>query len=131
MLVYWSSSSENTHRFVQKLGFQNKRILNGEDPFIICEPYFLMTPTFADVNGRGAVPKPVIKFLNIEENRRNLLGVFGGGNRNFGEMFGIGAKIISYKCQVPLLYLFELSGTEEDISQVKDKVNSWKNNTRI
>ncbi len=82
-------------------------------------PYVLITPTYADGEGRGAVPKKVIHFLNIPINRSNLLGVIGMGNRNFGATFALAARIIAQKCNVPVLDRIELAGTQEDISRVR------------
>lgn len=119
-IVYWSSSSRNTERFVSRIGVETFKI--GADFGRAEKPFFLALPTYDDGTGRGAVPKAVIRFLNIQENRSLLKGVIGGGNRNFGERFGIGAKIVANKCQVPLVYLFELSGTDYDVDQVKTRI---------
>ena len=47
-----------------------------------------------------------------------LRGVIAGGNTNFGEAFGVAGDIIAAKCEVPMLYRFELFGTEEDVFAV-------------
>ena len=82
-------------------------------------PYVLISPTFADGEGRGAVPKQVIRFLNDPDRRALLRGVIATGNRNFGATFALSGKVISDKCNVPVLYRFELSGTDLDISRVQ------------
>lgn len=94
----------------------------------IDEPFILMTPTYADGEGKGAVPKQVIRFLNDEKNRRFLRGVIASGNRNFGQFYAHAGDVISKKCQVPYLYRFELMGTEDDVKIVKDRMKelSWK-----
>ncbi|MGH3558906.1 MAG: ribonucleotide reductase stimulatory protein, partial [Mycobacterium sp.] len=73
-LVYFSSVSENTHRFVQKLGIPATRIpLHG--CIEVDQPYVLVLPTYGggratpNINDGGYVPKQVIKFLNNEHNR--------------------------------------------------------------
>ena len=70
-LVYFSSASENTHRFVQKLGLPAQRIpLTSKDAALhVTEPYVLVVPTYGGGNGAGAVPRQVVKFLNDEANR--------------------------------------------------------------
>ncbi len=121
LIVYFSSRSENTHRFVGKLGMRAARIPLGagdRDP-LVREPYVLIVPTFAGADGRGAVPKQVIRFLNDADNRNHLRGVIAAGNSNFGEMFGLAGNVISRKCQVPYLYRFELLGTAEDVANVR------------
>ena len=48
LLVYFSSASENTHRFVGKLGFPSARIpLHPKDPPLqVGEEYVLLVPTY-------------------------------------------------------------------------------------
>jgi protein involved in ribonucleotide reduction len=120
-IVYFSSQSNNTHRFVQRLGLKAKRIPispKEEDPEVDA-PFVLITPTFAGADGKGAVPKQVVRFLNEQKNRDLLCGVIAGGNTNFGRMYGIGGRRVAEKCNVPLLYRFELLGTDEDVQHVK------------
>lgn len=116
-LVYFSSRSENTHRFVGKLGMRSIRIPTGE-AITVDEPYVLVVPTYCGDGGKGAVPKPVIGFLNDPGNRTLIRGVVAAGNSNFGETYGLAGDVISKKCGVPYLYRFELLGTEEDVANV-------------
>jgi len=120
LIVYYSSRSENTHRFVEKLGLRAARIPLGAEDVLIREPYVLISPTYSGDGGKGAVPKQVIRFLNDTENRSNIRGVIAAGNSNFGETYGLAGDVISQKCQVPYLYRFELLGTAEDVANVKD-----------
>lgn len=122
MLVYFSSASGNTAHFVAQLGLPALRIpLDAEAPMPEPdEPYVLISPTYSDGEGRGAVAKPVIRFLNDERRRRLLRGVIGAGNRNFGAFFGHAGRVIADKCQVPLLYRFELAGTSQDVTRVRE-----------
>lgn len=78
-LVYFSSVSENTHRFVQKLGIPATRIpLHGR--IEVDEPYVLILPTYGGgranpgLDAGGYVPKQVIAFLNNDHNRAQLRG---------------------------------------------------------
>ncbi len=120
-LVYYSSTSENTHRFVTKLGMKATRLPvdAGSEPPQVNEPFVLVLPTYGGGENKGAVPKPVIRFLNIEANRSLIRGVIAAGNTNFGTAFCIAGDIVAQKCAVPLLYRFELLGTEEDVANVK------------
>jgi protein involved in ribonucleotide reduction len=119
-LVYFSSRSENTHRFVANLGLPACRIpLRADDGLKVSTPFVLVVPTYCGGDGGGAVPKQVIRFLNVAENRANLCGVIAAGNSNFGATFGLAGDIISSKCQVPYLYRFELTGTAEDVANVR------------
>lgn len=129
LIVYFSSPTGNTKRFVDSLEIDNVRIpVSAKEEFpTMTEPYVLVSPTYAHEDGSRAVPKQVIKFLNISQNREWLQGVIGSGNRNFGEYFALAGQIIAKKCNVPLLYRFELSGTSTDIKIVKEGVKKlWR-----
>lgn len=119
MLVYFSSVTENTSRFIQKLGVPALRIpLKTADAalFTVEEDFVLVTPTY----GQGKVPPQVVKFLNLEQNRVRCKGVIGSGNRNFYEDFAKAGVTVSAKLQVPLLYRFELAGTHEDVTKTQE-----------
>ncbi|QBQ08175.1 ribonucleotide reductase [Spiroplasma gladiatoris] len=130
MIVYFSSISNNTHRFMQKLNLPNLRIPYYEDEKLeVNQDYVLITPTYAGGGNitAGAVPKQVIKFLNDKTNRSFCRGVIASGNTNFGDTYAIAGPIISKKLQVPLLYQFELLGTEHDLIEIKNiLINFWK-----
>ena len=126
-LVYFSSVSGNTHRFVEKLGLPARRIplYPKDDPLVMDEEFVLMVPTYGGGNGHGAVPKQVIKFLNDERNRSRIRGVISGGNTNFGEAYCLAGDIISAKCRVPHMYRFELLGTPRDVQKVHDGLEEF------
>jgi protein involved in ribonucleotide reduction len=133
-LIYFSSTSDNTHRFVQKLGLPSERIpLRPADPFLhASEPYVLVLPTYGGGNEGGAVPRQVIKFLNDEDNRALIRGVIAAGNTNFGEAYCIAGDIIAAKCRVPYLYGFELMGTAEDVRSVREGLGRfWQRQSQI
>ena len=119
-LVYFSSASGNTARFVTRLGWPALRIpVSPKDAMPVpALPYVLICPTFADGEGRGAVPRQVIHFLNDPDRRAGLRGVIATGNRNFGATYALAGRVISDKCNVPVLYRFELAGTDLDIARV-------------
>ena len=120
-LIYFSSASENTKRFVDKLGTDAARIplYPKDEPLTAVEPYVLVVPTYGGTGGEGSVPKQVIRFLNNPHNRRLLRGVIGAGNTNFGDNYCMAGYIIADKCKVPHLYRFELMGTPEDVDRVQ------------
>ncbi|MDN4471848.1 class Ib ribonucleoside-diphosphate reductase assembly flavoprotein NrdI [Demequina zhanjiangensis] len=128
-LVYFSSTSENTKRFIDKLGVPADRIpLRPKDePLTVDEPYVLVLPTYGGGNEGGAVPKQVIKFLNDEHNRSLIRGVISAGNTNFGTAYCIAGDIVAAKCHVPHLYKFELFGTQDDVTAVREGLDDlWK-----
>lgn len=120
-IVYFSSVTNNTDRFVKKLGMEAKRIplLRTDPELTVDEEFVLIVPTYGGGNNRGAVPKQVIKFLNNEHNRSFIRGVISAGNTNFGKAYCLAGDIISAKCQVPHMYKFELLGTQDDVAKVR------------
>ena len=129
-LIYFSSVSNNTHRFVGKLGLPEQSTarlpLHTKDETLeAAEPFVLILPTYGADGGRGSVPKQVIKFLNDERNRRHIRGVISAGNTNFGEAYCLAGDIISAKCQVPHMYKFELFGTPRDVTRVHDGLEEF------
>lgn len=121
-VVYFSSASGNTHRFVEKLGCSAERIPlhAGDPPLQVHRPYVLVVPTYGGGNHAGAVPRQAIRFLNDAGNRAHLRGVIAAGNTNFGAAYGIAGAIIAAKCGVPHLYTFELMGTPDDVERVRE-----------
>ncbi|MGY6172352.1 class Ib ribonucleoside-diphosphate reductase assembly flavoprotein NrdI [Candidatus Mycoplasma pogonae] len=122
-VVYFSSISNNTHRFIQKLGFENARIPYDIDQDLkVNKEYVLIVPTYSGggEHTSGAVPKQVIKFLNNKNNRELCRGVIASGNTNFGNTFAIAGPILSKKLNVPLLFQFELLGTQADVENIQN-----------
>lgn len=119
-IVFFSNVSNNTARFVDKLGTPALRIpiLAKEQPLLVTEPYVLIVPTYGGGVAKGAVPVQVKKFLNNETNRSLARGVISGGNINFGAAFCIAGDEISRKLAIPYLYRFEVLGTPEDVDNV-------------
>lgn len=126
-LVYFSSISGNTHRFVEKLGCPALRIplYSTEEPLLADEPYVLILPTYGGGPETRAVPKQVIRFLNDERNRKLIRGVIAAGNTNFGDAYGIAGDIVATKLQVPHLYRFELFGTPDDVRAVQEGLEKF------
>ena len=126
LVVYFSSATENTKRFVEKLGLPSQRIpLRRNDPELnVDEPYVLICPTYGggvSVSSGNSRPVPgqVIRFLNNEGNRSLIRGVIAAGNSNFGADYCLAGKVIADKCKVPYLYRFELMGSAEDVAHVR------------
>ncbi|WP_129657394.1 class Ib ribonucleoside-diphosphate reductase assembly flavoprotein NrdI [Rothia halotolerans] len=120
-LVYFSSASENTRRFVERLERTATRIPlrpRIEGRIRVSRPYVLVVPTYGGGERAGAVPKQVGAFLNDPVNRGLLRGVIAAGNTNFGEHYCLAGPVIAAKCRVPELYRFELLGTRRDIDRV-------------
>jgi protein involved in ribonucleotide reduction len=124
-VVYFSSVSENTKRFVEKLGFPNYRIplqLSEAGSYTHDRDSVLVTPTYGGGNDNATVPKQVVKFLNNPENRKHIKAVIAGGNTNFGEHFCRAGEIIAKKLGVPMIYRFEITGTPEEVVEAKERI---------
>lgn len=125
-IVYFSSVSENTKRFVEKLGIRNQRIgLYLKDPLLVVEsPYVLVVPTYGGGGStrQGAVPKQVIRFLNHKPNRDLIRGVVAMGNTNFGAAYCKAGPIISEKTGAPILGYVEIFGDNEDVEEIRRKI---------
>lgn len=133
MIVYFSNVSNFTHRFVEKLEVPASRIpIKAEEAgtFTISEPSTLILPTYG-ANGRDFVPRQVIRFLNQEQNRLLIDSVIGSGNINFLEDYCRGADIVAEKLQVPLLYRFELAGTQDDVENVREGLARWATRSQM
>lgn len=129
-IIYFSSSTENTHRFVQRVGLPAVRLpLRRSDPAVVGDaPYVLITPSYGGgrMEPRYAIPKQVMAFLKDETSRSNCVGVISSGNTNFGEAYLVAGRLLSAKLQVPVLYGFELLGTPDDVTKVREGlVASW------
>lgn len=125
--MYFSSASENTHRFVGKLGFRGVRIplRRRDEPLTVDEEYVLVVPTYGGGSVKGAVPKQVITFLNDPRNRSLCRGVIASGNTNFGEAYCLAGDIIASKLGVPFLYRYELLGTPTDVVRVRQGLEDF------
>ncbi|WP_145943420.1 class Ib ribonucleoside-diphosphate reductase assembly flavoprotein NrdI [Corynebacterium glyciniphilum] len=122
LLVYFSSVSENTRRFIGKVGLPSARIplRRGDPPLAVRQPFVLVTPTYGGGASGRTVPRQVIHFLNDPANRQWIRGVITAGNTNFGAAYCAAGPIIARKCEVPELYRFELLGTRRDVDTVHD-----------
>lgn len=131
-VIYYSTKSENTHRFIQKLECESFRlpVKTGEVP-VIDFPYVLAFPTYGGGYLEGAIPPVVKDFLNTPENRNLLRGVIGLGNTNFGNAFCLGGRLVASKCNVPMLREVEIMGTVDDVVAVNDAINQLKGKVNV
>ncbi|MDN6259674.1 MAG: class Ib ribonucleoside-diphosphate reductase assembly flavoprotein NrdI [Corynebacterium sp.] len=137
LIVYFSSTTRNTDRFVHKLELPAARIplRRSDEPLVVGEPFVLVCPTYgggASITGDDSrpVPKQVIRFLNDPGNRALLRGVIASGNLNFGKDFCRSGDVIAAKCGVPYLYRFELMGTPDDVTRVREGLAEFEDSLR-
>lgn len=124
-IVYFSHYSGNTKKFVEKITDNATRIpikWDESEPLIVDKPYVLFVPTYGGGNDNHVVPKQVVKFLNILDNRQNIKAVVGMGNTNFGEHYCRGADVIARKTGVPVIYRVEITGTLDDVVEVNKRM---------
>lgn len=132
LVVYFSGKTESTHRFVGKLGLSNTlRLERGGPPPLVEDKFILICPSYGGGSVKGSIPQEVYDFLNVRGNRDNLIGVIGAGNTNFGTAYCQAARMVSDKCNVPLLYKFELMGSETDVNNVKIGVKNLGKNQQF
>lgn len=131
-IVYFSNISENTKRFIDRLGLPAVRIpvRRVDEIPVVSDPYVLIVPTYGgslEITGKSgaAVPRQVVAFLNNAHNRSLCRGVIAAGNTNFGSDFGRSGDVIAHKLEVPYLYRFELMGTKEDVIRVREGLEEF------
>lgn len=127
-VVYFSSVSEYTKRFVEKLNIPSVRIPlrpRVEKMPELSEDSVLILPTYGAGPRTKAVPKQVIEFLKNPTNREHIKGVIGTGNTNFFDSYGLAADIVAEKLQVPVLYKLEMFGTPEDVEKVSEGLRKF------
>ena len=114
--VFYSSKTGTTQRLMQQAGLPGLRLPLDAQASVpqVNAPFVLVTPTFGDAQGQGAVPKAVIRFLNVASNRQWLRAVVACGDRNFGPHFASAGDVIARKCGVPLLLRIEGAGGSAD-----------------
>jgi protein involved in ribonucleotide reduction len=83
-------------------------------------PWVLLTPSYKTGNAdNDTLPEPVKRFLRNPEVRRKMVGVMGSGNRNFGAHYQAAAREIAKKSGRPMLFEFELQGTQWDVEDAR------------
>ncbi|EOH96865.1 nrdI protein [Enterococcus moraviensis ATCC BAA-383] len=116
-IVYFSVTGQ-TRRFIKKLDLAAYELEPANPFFEINEPFVLVVPTYDQ-----EITEVVNDFLDYKNNREYLQGVAGGGNLNFAELYVYTAKDIARDYNVPMLFAFEFSGTNDDVESFKKVVN--------
>lgn len=128
-LVYFSSATENTKFFVDRLSLPSARLpLRAKDESPLVDyPYVLFVPTYGGGQGESAVPPQVRNFFKEPLHRKLCVGIVGAGNINFGEKYAAAADVLAGKLAVPVLYRFELRGTADDLIRVETGIlQNWE-----
>lgn len=118
-IYYYSSSSGLVRTFAERLERPVFNLAEREHRRSEVDgPWVLLTPSYKTGNDRNdTIPEGVRRFLRSEHNRRELVGVMGSGNRNFGRYYQMAARHIARVSHRPMLFEFELAGTPEDVQE--------------
>ena len=117
MIVYFSLTGQ-TRRFVNKLPDQAKLELTADGPIPeLHEPYILVVPTYVE-----EVTFPVNRFLDHGDNLSWCRGSFGGGNRNFAELFCFTVEDLEEDYGIPVLHKFEFQGSDSDVARLEEEL---------
>lgn len=121
-IYFYSSKSENTLRFVNKVNLPAVRLpLRKNDPMPMpIADYILITPTFGAGKIAGSIPPMVKQFIN-ETRGAHCVGLVGGGNTTFGA-YCTAADLISQKLQIPVYQKFEVLGLPSDVEEFRQLI---------
>ena len=123
--IAFYSITGQTERFIKKTQLSAHQIDDANPKYDMGKSYILIVPSYQDF-----MMDSVVDFLTYKDNKKNLLGLIGCGNRNFNDLFGQTAKKISVTLHVPILYLLELSGNSTDVKNVRQIVMEARKNEK-
>lgn len=125
-VVFYSQTGQ-TRKFVNKVDEYEKLEITPERFAVdVGEPFILVIPSY-ESNVLPIVIDTACLFLETGDNVSNCKGLYGGGNRNFAQLFCITAKELSEEYDLPILHAFEFQGSKSDVEELKrglDKIGS-------
>lgn len=125
-LVYYTKTG-NTKRFVDKINGYESIELSPIDPFItLNEPYILVIPSY-EPNVLPEIYETLVDFFEINDNVVLCVGTFSGGNLNFNDKFGVTARWIKKKYNIPIIHMFEFQGGNRDVAELEKHLNILSN----
>lgn len=125
-LVYYTKTG-NTKRFVNKINGYESIELSPIDPFItLNEPYILVIPSY-EPNVLPEIYETLVDFFEINDNVVLCAGTFSGGNLNFNDKFGVTARWIKKKYNIPIIHMFEFQGGNRDVAELEKHLNILSN----
>lgn len=116
----------NTRRFVSKFDYPNLEITESNCFTEVDQEFIMVVPSY-----EIEVTDIMNDFIETGHNLDHCQGVIGGGNRNFNDLFCFTAKDLALDYDIPLLHEFEFMGSENDVTKVKEIVNSLENTHTI
>ena len=121
-IVFYSQTGQ-TRKYVTKIK-NCEKIEITPDSFKIemTQPLLLVMPSYEE-NVHPIVIDTAEDFLETAQNAHYCKGIFGGGNRNFAQLFCITAKTLSEKYDLPLLHEFEFQGSRLDVEKIQEELD--------
>lgn len=119
--IAFYSITGQTERFIKKTQLSAHQIDDANPKYDMGKSYILIVPSYQDF-----MMDSVVDFLTYKDNKKNIIGIIGiigCGNRNFNDLFAQTAKKIAATSKVPILYLLEFSGTNQDVKNVRKIVH--------
>lgn len=116
--IAFYSITGQTKRFIDKTQLKACQISDAKPKYDMGQKYILVVPAYQDF-----MMDSVVDFLTYKDNKKNIVGIIGCGNRNFNDLFAQTAKKIATTLKVPILYLLEFSGTSDDVRNVRKIVH--------
>lgn len=124
------SQTGQTRKFIQKLiGVEAFEITPENFDISLTEPFILVVPSY-EANVHPIVIDTAADFLETADNISYCKGLFGGGNRNFAQLFGITAKMLSEEYQIPVLHEFEFQGSPMDVKKLEEELEKIGNDEK-
>lgn len=125
-LVYYTKTG-NTKRFVDKINGYESIELSPIDPFItLNKPYILVIPSY-EPNVLPEIYEALDEFLGHGDNYELCAGTFSGGNLNFNDKFGVTAKWVEEKYDIPIIRMFEFQGGDRDVAELEKQLTILSN----
>lgn len=124
MKIVYLSLTGNVRSFVSRVGIDSIELDYNNPLTEVNEDYILITPSYDD-----EITDIVSEFVDYKNNIDHLIGFVGSGNKNWEKSYVYNAKDLSKKYNKPLIFDFEISGTDNDIIDFKkevDKIESTK-----
>lgn len=120
-IVYYSLTGQ-TRRFINKVkGFDTYEISSAVAPVTMTEPFIMVIPSY-ESHVYGDVIETAEEFLEWADNANLCKGFFGGGNRNFAQLFCVTVKELSAGFDIPVLHGFEFQGSAYDVAKLTEEL---------
>jgi len=126
--VVFFSQTGQTRKYVEKVkGYEKVEITPSNYEIEMDEPFILVMPSY-EPNVLPVVIDTAADFLETADNIDYCKGLFGGGNRNFSELFCITAKTLAKEYDLPMLHEFEFQGSPLDVKKIEEELEKIEHN---